>query len=85
MTYQIYNDGEHLRFTADGSVFFLHKKKIKKVNLVREDIIKISTENCEQTIYFRRQDVTNPVTVDAQHLVDIIDVWIGGYTENPSR
>lgn len=85
MTYQIYNDGENLRFAGDGTAYYLVKQKIKQVALVREDIIRISTENCEKTIYFRRQDVTIPSSLDPQHLVDIIDAWIGGYVENPSR
>lgn len=85
MTYQIYNDGENLRFTGDGSVYYLVKQKIRQMALVREDIIRISTENCEKTIYFRRQDVTTPSSLDPQHLVDIIDTWIGGYVENPTR
>jgi len=85
MTYQIYNDGENLRFNGDGSVYYLVKQKIKQVALAREDIIRISTDNCEKTIYFHWQDVTVPSSLDPQHLVDIIDAWIGGNVENPSR
>ncbi len=83
--YQIYNDGANLRFDADGSILIVAKSEIEEVTLVREDIIHISTGPCEKGIHFRSSQVSFPGHDNADHLIEILDDWLGGHVDIPVR
>lgn len=76
MSYQLYDEGAAIRFSYDGDAgMLISKQSIRKIIVVREDIIKIDVLN-RPAAYFRRMQTTLPVSVSAAALADTLNVWI---------
>jgi len=76
MSYQLYDEGAAIRFSSDGDGgMLICKQSIRKIMVVREDIIKIEVQN-RSAIYLRRMQITLPVSVSAAALAETLNVWI---------
>lgn len=76
MSYQLYNAGACIRVTQDGSNdIYLAKHTFRKMQIIREDVIKMDTGGC-QPVYIRHSDVTTPIFPSAIALVDELNLWI---------
>lgn len=76
MSYQFIDNGASIRIASDTGELLIMKRSIQRIQVVREDMIEIMTANPFQNIFFRRQDVTSPVTVSAIALRDSINSMI---------
>ena len=75
MSYIMYDNGDCIRIIKDGQFFFLQKRAITAIEVVREDIIKISRSNCLNSIYIRHQDVSFPFAYTPMNLALLINSW----------
>lgn len=76
MSYQLYDAGAGIRVSQDGSSdIYLAKHTLRKMQVVREDVIKLDTGGC-QPVYIRHADVSLPVFPSAITLVDELNLWI---------
>jgi hypothetical protein len=76
MSYQIYDNNASIRFVNNGQTLFVMKSSIKAITQVREDMIKIDTGNCFGSIYFRHQDVSEPLTFMPIQLLTYLRYWV---------
>ena len=87
MSYNIQNTGASLRFTSDDGFFFLMKNDIKAIKYVREDMIKIDTGCCFNSIFIYQRQVSSPYAPDALSLATILNGWVTtflqGYPDPP--
>ncbi len=84
MNYQIYDNGDDIKFVGTGGeVLSLMKSSIKEITVVREDVVKIGLGCCLSNIYFRHVDVSMPGTPSATDLVILISNWISGIGPEP--
>lgn len=79
MSYEIYDHWASIKFVKDGLEFLLAKSSIKKISLIGNDTIKISTGNCMGGISFHHGDVSSPGEVSPEELIGYLNAWI---TEN---
>jgi hypothetical protein len=76
MSYQLYDSGASIQFIFEGgSAIYILKQSIRRVTVIREDLLKIEIMN-RPAVYFRRMDVTEPVSISAEGLVNSINIWI---------
>lgn len=76
MSYQLYDSGASIQFIRDGaSTIYILKQSVRRVMVIREDLIKIEIMN-RPAVYFRRMDVSEPSSVSAEGLVNSINIWI---------
>lgn len=89
MSYIIQNTGASLRFTSDDGFFFLMKNHIKAIQYVRDDMIKIDTSSCFNSIFIYKSQVSSPVAVTALELSTILNDWVTeflkGYPNTPGE
>lgn len=85
MSYQLFNNVSSIRivFTPKGEEFILMKSAIKGIFLVREDIIKMSNEDCTKIKYLRFADITQPVIFLPSLLIIMLSQWLSGIGSNP--
>jgi hypothetical protein len=83
MSYQISNNGASIKFQSTNGRVLLMKWAIKEIVVVRGDIIRISTENCQSGVFFHHKDVSTPVTASATALVNSMNGWLGSFTPPP--
>lgn len=76
MSYNIQNTGASLRFTSDDGFFFLMKNDIRSIRFVRDDMIKIDTGCCFNSIFIYQHQVSSPCTADALQLASILNYWV---------
>lgn len=76
MSYIIYENGDCIRIIKDSQFFFLQKRAITAIEVIREDIIKISRSNCLNSIYIRHQDVSFPFAYTPMNLALLINSWV---------
>lgn len=76
MSYIIADTGASLRFTSNDGFFYLMKHDIKNISPVRDDLLKIDTGCCFNSIFIYASQVTQPFHMDGPHLVHILNTWI---------
>lgn len=76
MSYEIYDHWASIKFVKDGVEFLLAKSSIKKISLIGNDTIKISTGNCMGGISFHHSDVVAPGEVSPEGLISYLNAWI---------
>lgn len=93
MSYQLYDYGASIRFVYEGGPdIYIMKQSIRKIAVVREDVIIMDIIN-RSAIYFRRMETGLPSSVSAENLVNILNGWIenclcnqnGGSGEGPAE
>ncbi len=62
MSYQGIDNGASIRIVDDTGELLIMKRSIQRIQVVREDMIEITTADPFQNIFFRHKDVTAPVT-----------------------
>ncbi|OJW31529.1 MAG: hypothetical protein BGO54_13790 [Sphingobacteriales bacterium 46-32] len=85
MSYQINDTGASLRFTSGDGFFFVMKHHIKAIRYVRDDMIKVDTGCCFDSLFIHASQVTIPDNTGANNLADILNGWttqfLQGYPE----
>ena len=81
MSYNIEDTGASLRFTSDDGFFFLMKNDIKAIRFVRDDMIKIDTGSCFNSIFIYKSQVSAPSAVDALGLATILNEWVTSFLQ----
>lgn len=81
MAYNIQNTGASLRFTSDDGFFFLMKNDIKAIKYVREDMIKIDTGCCFNSIFIYQRQVSSPASTNAIGLANILNQWVTSFLQ----
>lgn len=76
MSYIIQDTGASIRFTSSDGFFFLMKTDIKAIRFVRDDMIKIDTGCCFNSIFIYQSSVTVPVASSGLQLAGILNDWI---------
>ncbi len=76
MNYQLYDYGASIRFVYEGGPdIYIMKQSIRKIAVVREDVIIMDIIN-RSAIYFRRMETGLPSSVSAENLVNILNGWV---------
>ena len=76
MSYAIFDNNGCIRFVRDQETVFIAKTSIKSISLIREEIIKLETDLCIGSIYFRHKDVADPITFTPITLMTYLRYWI---------
>ena len=76
MSYEIYDHWACIKFVKDGVEFFLAKSSVRKISIIGNDTIKISTGNCLGSIFFHNQDVITPENLTPLEIVNYLNGWI---------
>ncbi len=90
MSYNIQNLGASLYFTSTSNdgFFLLMKSDIKAIRFVRDDMIKIDTGCCFNSIFIYQHQVLSPFAMNALELTAILNQWLTtflqGYPNPPS-
>lgn len=83
MNYQIYNNTASIGFHSAIGDVLLMKRAVNEITIIRGDIIKISTNNCHSSIFFRHKDVSVPTTATPMALVELMNGWLASFTPPP--
>ncbi len=76
MSYEIYDHWLSFKFVKDGLEFLLVKSSVKKITVIGNDTIKISTGNCMGGISFHVKDVSYPPNATAEQLMNYMNYMI---------
>ena len=77
----IQDTGASLRFISDGGFFFLMKNDIKAIRFVRDNMIKIDTSCCFNSIFIYQHQVSSPFAFDALELATILNGWVTSFLQ----
>jgi hypothetical protein len=81
MSYQIYDTGSSIRFVSDDGFFFLMKHHIKSIRYVQDNILRIDTGCCMQSIYLQADHVSDPGDGGAENLANILNQWMTNFLQ----
>jgi hypothetical protein len=69
---KILSAGELLHFTDNQQEFYLHKKEVKRIFILKTGTIKLETASSSRDLFIRHRDVEVPLTETVQQLADEI-------------
>lgn len=83
MSYQLSNAIQSIHISNGSKSFYLKKKAVKEISIIKGNVIRISTGDCMNSIFLHHGSVSNPVTGSPIMLVEILNDWMNDFSIPP--